>query len=73
MIINYERSSKRIQIKIFLLIKMNSPSVSSSPRTPKRKSAEQTIKKISMNNKEENIREHTKVRSSILRKLKKVI
>ena len=71
MLTNYERSSKRIQIKIFLLIKMNSPSVSSSPRTPKRKSAEQTIKKILMNNKEENIREFTKVRSSILRKLKK--
>ena len=71
MLTNYERSSKRIQIKIFLLIKMNSPSASSSPRTPKRKSAEQTIKKILMNNKEENIREHTKVRSSILRKLKK--
>jgi len=75
MLTNHERSSGRIEIKIYLIIKMNSPSASSSPRTPppRRNSKnvmKNVLKKALRNNKESNVREHAEVRERILSKLK---
>ena len=65
MLTNHERSSGRIEIKIYLIIKMNSP-----PRRNFKNEMKNVLKKVLRNNKESNVREHAEVRERILSKLK---
>ena len=75
MLTNHERSSGRTEIKIYLIIKMNSPSASSSSRTPppirnSKNVMKNVLKKALRNNKENNVREYAEVRERILSKLR---
>jgi len=74
MLTNHERSSGRIEIKIYLIIKMSSSDVSSTKTPPPRRNSKNVmknvLKKVLRNNKESNVREHAEVRERILSKLK---
>ena len=74
MLTNHERSSGRIEIKIYLIIKMSSSDVSSTKTPPPRRNSKNVMKnvlnKVLRNNKESNVREHAEVRERILSKLK---
>ncbi len=74
MLTNHERSSGRIEIKIYLIIKMSSSEVSSTKTPPPRRNSKNVMKnvirKALRNNKESNVREYAEVRERILSKLK---
>jgi len=74
MLTNHERSSGRIEIKIYLIIKMSSSEVSSTKTPPPKRNSKNEMKnvlnKVLRNNKESNVREHAEVRERILSKLR---